>query len=478
MRFKALALAAVVFGVLVAPGCGGGGVAPTTRDRILVFRSATGPVIDALRSEFRQDNYVSQDPGRYELVVIDGNSTSPAEIESSSLVKSALGKGTSVLIVNAKEAHKRATVKSKCVAASVRGDSAAYLITPLGGSNRIHLTNLRPHRVTFAGKSHEHVPSGYLVGQARNGQKDVSIEGDLLNTFMGNLHDRLAEQGRDTSGTPTPPSDYGSQNWFQASVTESWSTGTDGNINNQSVGHNITYTFYGYYDNGATLASHAFQWVAANFNGTVSTSTPTYNDEDHRGWVHTMFNALLSPVDTSTGSGLDLALVNAQPTNNSGSLATSIEFNIGYKGSSGNTAWLWQQSTNQNPANFGGWSGSSPPPYQGNINDVNIQLMQTSPYNGDGSNWTDAFYTVFAGKHMHAYNPVSGQNMNVVGQALWRTQIVSNDTVQIVCESYSKLDYLHVKNEFEYHEYYNSYDFGGEQLVVDLDLSQIAGGTQ
>lgn len=436
--------------------------------------------MDALRGEFGQDTYTGlQDPARYRMVVIDGDTTSPAELENLSLIKTALSKGTSVLLLNAREAHKQSTVKSKCVPGSVRGPSTAYLITPLGGGNRVHLTNLRPHRLSIRGKQHEHSPSGFIVGQASQGTKDVPVEGVLLDTFMGNLHQRLAEQGRDVSGAPTPPSDYPSSNWFQTSVTESWSTGADGNINNQAIGHNITYTFYGYYDNGNTLASHAFQWVAANINGTVSTSTPAKNDEDHRGWVHSMFWANLLPVDSNTGFGLDLALVNAQPTNANDTLDSSLEINIGYQGSSGNTAWLWQQSATQNPNSFGGWSGTSPASWQGDINDVTVQLMQTSPYNGDGSNWTDAFYTVFQGKHMHDYNPVSGQSMNVVGQAVWRTQEVSTDTVQIVCESYSKLDYLYVDNDFfEYHEHYNSFEFGGEQLIVDLDLSNISGGTQ
>ncbi|MBX7133746.1 MAG: hypothetical protein K1X67_13820 [Fimbriimonadaceae bacterium] len=435
-------------------------------------------MFDLLRNEFRQDSYTGlQDPGKYKLVVIDGASTSPAELETAPLVKNALSKGTSVIILNAIDAHKQATTKSKCVPGSIRGLSAAYLITPLGGGNRVHLTNLRPQRLTFKTKRHEHSPSGFLVGQASQGDKQVPIDGVLLDTFMGNLHDRLAEQTRDVSGTPTPPSDYASSNWFQTSVTESWSTGADSAIDGQSIGHNITYTFYGYYDNGSTLDSHAFQWIAANFNGTVSTSTPVHNDEDHRGWIHTLFSAYLDPLDSSTGAGLDLALVNAQPTGAVDTLNSSVEFNIGYKGANGNTAWLWQQSANQNPNDFSNWAGSAPPPVQGNINDVTIQLMQTSPYYGDGSNWTDAFYTVFQGKHMHDYNPVSGGNMNVLGQAVWRTQIISNDTIQVACFSFSNLDYLYVKNDiFEYHEHYNTIAFGGEPFIVDLDMSSISGG--
>jgi hypothetical protein len=476
MSIRSWILSCLLLILIALSGCGGGELAPISRNKMLVVGAgASSPVLTELRKSLGEDRYSgAQDPSKYSLVVVEGRSVAPQQLEQSTVVKSALAKGVSVMFLNMTEGHKKALVTGKTLPLHTSGDSAAYMVTPLGGSSRrLHITNLRAARVSKTGVRHEHTPSGLLQGQYTTSFTDLPIAGDHLALYMGEVSKRLGEQGRSTIAPPTPPSDYPSTSWFQVAVTDTWSTGSDPSLDGQSLAHDITYNFYCYYDNGASLSSHDAQWVAMSMEGTATPSSPVHDDEDHRGWQQVRFLADFQPVDTQAGNGLQLALVNAQPTNANGSLSSSMEFNIGYAGSGGNTAWLWQQTLNQSPASFGGWSGTSPPPAQGDINDVALQLMQTSPFNGDGSNWTDGFYTVFVGKHAHGMNGVSTNPLDVVGQALWKTQAPFNGVVQIQCSSVSQMTYIYVNNGFEYHEHYESYDIGAGPLTVNLDLSQI-----
>jgi hypothetical protein len=100
--------------------------------------------------------------------------------------------------------------------------------------------------------------------------------------------------------------------------------------------------------------------------------------------------------------------------------------------------------------------------------------MQTSPFNGDGSNWMDAYYRVFVGRHIHPMSDASTSAMNVIGQVLWKTQAVFSGTVQMSCGHESQMTYLSVNNYFFKNDpHYNSYFIGAAPLIVNLDLSQI-----
>lgn len=459
----------------VLGGCAGGSFAPTARDSMLVIGGGSGPVYAKLRGKFREVRGSGQEtnPGNAKLIVVDGSGFGPSALAALPILRRALDSGVSVLCLNASEPHKKALLTAKLTALCSHGTSDAFLVTPLGGGNRFHVTNLASKQLRRRRIAHERDPNGVIIGQHHTSTQDLPVNDALVDRYIGQISDRLEVQGRSPATVPTPPTDYPSASWKQYAYTEVWNTGADGSINNQSIGHDITYTFLMYFDSGATLSTHWFQWVAVSVDGTVSPSAPTLNDEDHRGWVVTQNMIQMDPVDDTIGNGLQLAFVQSQPTNVANTLSSSMNFDIGYKGANGNTAWLWQQSLSQTTGSFSDWSATSLPPSSGDINAVTLNYMQTSPFDGDGSNWTDAFYTVFQGKHIHGINSSSANPMEIVGQALWRTQLPFSGVVSLQVDSGTLMTNLRAKNDvFTYHEYYNS-DYFGSSMVLDLDLSQI-----
>lgn len=453
-------------------GCAGG-PAPVARPRLLILRSATGPVYAEFLKSHRAERYTGrQDPAQYRFIVVDGSSMSPNEVGSEPLIAEALSKGVSIMMVNCTEDHKRSLMASKKVPAHTKGPSAAYLVTPVRGPGRMfHLTDLRASKVAKRQVAHSYTERGFVQGQHKRWEDEQTISGAHLQSFMGMVDDRLATQGRAT--LPTPPSDYSSSNWFQVAVTESWEAMNESCMDGQSLQHQITFTFAVYADSGDTLQSHWFQWCAMSMQGSVNMlSGLANNGDDTVGYAQTLFEAGVQPINDGGGNGLELALVQAQPTSATGAYNSSIDFTIGYRGSSGASNWLWQQSLTQSPQSFTNWQATSPPPPTSEINAVAFQAMQTDPYNGDDSNWTDGFHNIFGGKHVDSPNPTSSGSMGVVGQAVWKTFDIFDGPIQIEYGSSSLMTQLHVKNHFVYSDLYlDTCSFGGGS-VVTLDFSQ------
>lgn len=463
----------VVATTILLVGCGGESGSPN-RATMLVYRSASGPVYRELTKSYRTDYFRgSQDVSRYALLVLDGASTAPLENEAIELVRSALSKSVPVMFVNASEGHKRSLMSSRCVPAHTKNDSAACLITRASSTSRVYeLVDLRVRELPIVSSSKQLDQDGILTGQYGSSRLTLEVDGAHLSNYMATVRNRLQSGGRTV--LPSPPSDYPSNGWFQVTVTENWEAANNNSIDGQSIGHQMSYTFAVYADSGSSIPSQRFQWCVASMDGTVSLSAPpAHDDVDQRGYAHTLFQANLQPVDTSTGNGLQLALVQAQPTAATGSYSSAMDFTIGYQGASGPSSWIWQQSLQQQLGGFGGWQATAPPPPASDVNDVSLQAMQTSPFDGDGSNWTDGYYRVFVGKHVTEMNPASISSMNVIGQALWKTFDPFSGTIDIDYGSTSTMMKLQVNNYFfKWHCYHFVFSFGPSPGTVSLDFSQ------
>lgn len=471
-----LVVASIWLGVLGAAlwGCGGG-TAPASRERMLVYRGASGPVYLGLRDHFQEVRSGTEPSSldNYSLVMLDGNAVAPSEMASLSVIRHAMTSGISVLLVNATEGHKRALLDAKLVPISARGMSEAYLITPLPGGRRFHVTNLHPMSLKQRLVHQEHDASGYLSGTHDEGVREAPLSDEQVASFVQKVRERVADQGQAVPASPTPPSDYPKSSWFEVSVTDGWALKNDPDIGGQSVDYSGTYTFYGYFDSGDTLRSKWFQWLALAADSSISPSAPVNDQVDNRGFVPTLNEIFAAPVNTFAGNGLQLSLVQAQPTSANNSLSTSLEFNIGYKGQTSNSAWLWQQSLNQSLGSFGGWTTSVLPPPSNDVNAPLIQYMQTTPCNGDASNVLEAYYTVFVGKHIYPMNASSRAPMGLVAQSLWRTQEAFSGVVQIqVGSSAAFLDLAVTNYFFAYRIAYSLVSFGGSHLY-DVDLGQL-----
>ncbi|MBX7133881.1 MAG: hypothetical protein K1X67_14505 [Fimbriimonadaceae bacterium] len=471
---RSSAFVLLLFALLGLSGCGG--TAPTSEPRMLVYRGASGEVFDGIRSQIRAVTSATEpsDLNRFQLVTLDGNLVSSAEIGGLNLIRRAFGSGVSVLLVNASESHKRALLDAKLVPLSAHGTSDAYLVTPLPGGRRFHITNLRPLRLQKRAKSQELDPDGTLTGSHGQSEADIPTSVDRIAGFVEVVKARLGEQGRSVPVTPSPPTDYPKSSWFQVSYTDGWAVNNDPIIDWQNVDYDATYTFYGYFDSGDSLPSKWFQWLAFSVDASVTPSAPTSDQVDDRGYVHTMTEIYAEPDDSAGGNGLQLSLVDAQPTNANNALSSSLQFDIGYKGQNGNTSWLWQQGLTQTMGSFGGWSGSIVPAPGNELNGTQMRFMQTTSFNGDGSNWTDALYRVFVGRHIEPINSSSRNPIELVGQALWRTQVAYSGVVTIdVGESVLMTDIM-VKNYFfTYKPNYSNNSYGTSR-TFDLDLGQLA----
>lgn len=453
-------------------GCAGG-PAPLAKARLLVVGTASSPVYDELLKTHRAERYTGrQDPAHYRMVVVDGDAMTPSEVGAEPLIAEALAKGVSVMLLDGTESHKRSLMTSKRTPAHTQGPSAAYLVTPLtGGGRAFHLTDLRPAKVSKRQVAHSYTERGFVQGQHKRWEDELPISGAHLDSFMNLVGQRLA--GRDRATLPTPPSDYPSNSWFQVSVTESWEAMNESCMDGQSLQHQITFTFAVYVDSGDTLPSHWFQWCAMSMEGSVNMlSGLANNGDDTVGYAQTMFNAGTNPVNEGGGNGLELALVQAQPTSATNAYDSNLDFTIGYRGANGDSTWLWQQGLTQSPQSFTNWEATSPPPPTAEINAVQFNAMQTDPYRGDDSNWTDGFHNIFGGKHVDSPNPTSAGSMGVVGQALWKTFDIFDGPIQISYGTSSLMTQLHVKNHFVYSDLYlDTCSFGGGN-VITIDFSQ------
>lgn len=467
------ALAAVAATIMILAGCGG--TAPASRTRMLVYRGATGPVYESVRRQFQEVNSASEPSNleQYQLITIDGNAVSASEIGGLSLIRRGLASGVSVLMVNVNEQHKRALLDAKLVPLSAHGVSDGYLVTPLPGGRRFHITNLQPVRVQKRAKTQELDLDGVISGTHNQSESEISSSPERIAAFTDVVKVRIGEQGRAAPVTPTPPSDYPQSSWFQVSYTDGWAVNNDPIIDWQNVDYDATYTFYGYFDSGDSLPSKWFQWLAFSVDALVSPSAPVSDQVDNRGYVHTMTDIFAVPDDGPDGNGLQLSLVNAQPTNANNSLSSGQQFDIGYRGQNGNTAWLWQQGLSQTTGSFGGWNGSIIPSPSNEINGAQVRYMQTTTFSGDGSNWTDALYKVFSGRHIHPINSSSRNPTELVGQALWRTQLVFSGVVTVNVGETVLMTDISIKNYFFTSKPNYSTNSYGTTRTFDIDLGQL-----
>lgn len=447
-------------------GCAGGSIAPVAGDKMLVLGGASGELYTKLKSKYREvrTSGQPQDLSGYRLVVADGATITPRDLSRHGAIRRALASGVSIVLLHASELHKQALLRDRLLPFAVRGESDAYLVTSRR-PREYRVRNLRPLALDLRRQEQELDENGVLTGKHERKSAQVPVSSTRVDRFLGLIE---ADSTRQVS-PPTPPSDYPQASWFTASITDDFS-GSNPDFYNDLFEADVTFTFSAYFDNGASLPSKYFQWVACTVDGTVTPQPPGTDQVDARGFAMTMNQCSMQP-NNSTGNGLQLSLVDVQPTNVTNSLSSGMLFDIGYKGSANNTAWTWSQQLSQSVGGFNGWSATSAPSSQ--INGANLQYMQTSPYNGDNSNWGNAYYKVFAGKHIHPMNSNSTQAMGLVGQALWRTQDVFTGSVTIDVATTVTCTLLTVSNYFFYSKPAHQVVQTAQSLSIDLDLGSI-----
>ncbi|HRF58848.1 MAG TPA: hypothetical protein PLH94_02910 [Fimbriimonadaceae bacterium] len=461
---RALSVAACSV-VVVLGGCAGGSNAPNAGDKMLVLGAASGELYTKLKARYREVRPTGQpsDLSGFRLVVVDGDTISPEDLARHSAIRRALTTGVPLLFLHASEPHKRSLLGAKLLPFSVKGQSDGYLVTT-DGPGRYRVRNLRPLALDIRKRNAELDDHGVLTGSHEQKSARVPVSSERVDQFLDFIQ---LDRGRQVA-PPTPPSDYPQSSWFTVSVSDDFS-GTNPDFYNDLFEASLTYTFSAYYDSGSTLPSKYFQWVACSVEGTVTPQPPGTDEVDARGFAMTMNECSISP-NNGPGNGLQLSLVEVQPTNESNNLSSELLFDIGYKGD-GNTAWTWTQQQSQSVGGFGGWEASSAPSNQ--VNAANLQYMQTSPYNGDGSNWQDAFYKVFVGKHIHPMNTNSTQAMGLVGNALWRTQAVFDGTVTIDIQTAVTCILLTVSNYFVTSRTAHQVVATAQSTSIDLDLGAL-----
>jgi len=89
-------------------GCGGGASsAPPAMPQALVVGSASGVVLQTIRSEYQTVTGTGEeDPTPYAMIIFDGNDITPAQLQGNPGVKNFLAAGKAVVILNNTEAHR------------------------------------------------------------------------------------------------------------------------------------------------------------------------------------------------------------------------------------------------------------------------------------------------------------------------------------------------------------------------------------
>lgn len=385
MRSFVLCILVLCF-TLGGPGCGGGG--GPSKPRMVVFRSASGPIFDELRTSHSQLLYrPGMNFASAKLFVVDGQTASASELETLAGIDHALRAGASVLFLNVGDSHKIAATKaSQKVGAYVHGEHFAYLMTPT--RDGVDIVHTGPRTLTSRVKKTRLGEDGVLTGSHEMRNLQFGLSDALVQRFVSLMRSRI--QGilptRD-SGTD-PPSIVPR---YIVSVTDSFTSGYGTLVPDQVVNNNVTFFFNVYESNAGP--GKANQYLIAYAQGLLDPGSPASNGDRTRGYSQVQCQMFIAPSNTPGDNGNLLTQEwfspNASPTN---SYQASANVLLLYQGANPGF-YTWSLDLPATPQSIPGW-GVCYDNYVYNVpNTVGMVWFQMSPFNSIDDNWHDGFYT-------------------------------------------------------------------------------------
>ncbi|MBX7133745.1 MAG: hypothetical protein K1X67_13815 [Fimbriimonadaceae bacterium] len=436
MKVIRLFVLIALFLVLLVPyGCGG---TSDGRARMVVFRSASGPIYQELLKTYARQMYrPNQNFAKVSLFVIDGTTASAAEIEALDSIDDATKAGVPILFLNVNENHKRgATLASQKIGAYLKGDHDGYLVTPTArGIDILHLGHQKGQRKVKFSRLR---PDGVLEGSHADSAYEFEPDANSVSNFVGMTNLRL--QGRTpqqlTRGTD-PPSSIKS---YIVTVTDAF-TSINGNVvPGQTVTTNVTFSFNVYYNDGGT--GNQYQYLIAYATGLTDPGTPTNDSERTKGYYQRYAMVQMAP--NPGGNGNELFLVQQAPISSAGSYQATISANLQYNG--GQASYPWSLSLPANPQSIPGWGVDIDNFFANPANATGWEFFQESPYNVVDDNWHDGF-TYVGGLVLDYYpktmNPTSTTQFPVNVGSVWRTSTPFDNGIEIQYGVGAQFELLH-----------------------------------
>ncbi|WP_019588102.1 hypothetical protein [Deinococcus apachensis] len=423
-------VAAVVTGFMLA-GCGQQPTEsppPGNAPHALVLGQVSSYVYDELKKSVRMTSYSgSERASDHDLVILDGDTTTPEAVQTHPLVREALQAGKAVLLLDASESHKREGL-GRYLGFASKNRSPGYLARltqDRNGRAEVRVVEF-PHADTLkfsGGLSMGALTLGAVQAFAaqvlasmnvpRTGLQDGYSPypcGGNPNTAALHTPDLRAQDG---TGETIPAGAIYKHVYYCVPVQ--WQAGNTLLVKGtQNVYFNTNYTFTIILDNGNEPQGN-FQWVAAQMDVTaVPSGTPTSgvqpilsDSEKEKGWFQDRIRVGVQPVSATSFSSQSDSPANA---NNVTQVTTSTSFNVAF--------------TTPNSANVtGGYSNSQTvniPDWQVTNNSVGVNkawdFKTLNPIDADNLNggfaWTDMPKTP---------NGLSMTQLQFSAQASWRT---------------------------------------------------------
>lgn len=297
---------------MVAAGCGGGdsGGGSTSTGRLLRYGAVASPVADKVAGRMGDGSFSpGQEVHQGDVVTLDGDAMSPTQVQNDKEIERVFASGASVMIVDAKTAHKEAMRGAKRAAGSVDDDSYAVLYTPFmlpSGDRGIHTLDLAAGQRTSTKKSVVQRKTGTVQGAVSK----TTIVRPVAEVSLERFAARTVELGDTSWSDPLASTVPAQVSWISAPY-ELIEQGDDAALSNEAISEDITFIFRGFYS--PPLGDGALSnLILVEHDGTTTVGAPTVetvtNDPNTGyiqvliGWFQTSSMVSITP-DRTNPSG-------------------------------------------------------------------------------------------------------------------------------------------------------------------------------
>ncbi|RYG43769.1 hypothetical protein EON79_16345 [bacterium] len=232
--------------LIAAAGCGGGsGGGNASAGHLLRYGAVSSPVMDSLAKTLGTGGF---SPGQTvrtgDVVVLDGDAVSPAGLAADKEIDRILASGASVLLTDAKEAHKESMRGAGRAGASVEGDSHALLFSPFryaGGRRGVYLLDLAAGDREMSTKEVVQNETGTVQGSVQKNTSARRLTEPSMMRFAARVKELTEVPWTDPLASTVPPE----VSWMSAPF-ELIESADDAALNGQSISESIRFVFRGF----------------------------------------------------------------------------------------------------------------------------------------------------------------------------------------------------------------------------------------
>lgn len=367
-------------------GCGGGSGGGASSTRIYRYGAVNNGVMETLARSMGAGGFSrGQRVGAGDVVALDGDSVSSAQIASDTEIDRILAAGASVLLLDAKAEHKTAMRGATRAGAAIGGESEAILYTPFqyaGGRRGVYMLELVAGELETATKETMQSETGIVQGAISKKTVRRKFREETKSLYASRVNALTTSPWTDPYASSVPPE----VSWMSVPY-EVVDSADDAALNGQSISESIQFVFRGFSSppegNGPGANTIYVEHYGEIVNGALKVP-PKFEDPggDHPqlfqieyGWFQTSASVTVTP-DRSNPSGQAVLPGKTNTTVSGNSYQSSYDYFVSYYDASGNVQ-SWQPT----------WKFPDPPQatpswsLQTQNGDPQFSYFQTDPFN-------------------------------------------------------------------------------------------------